>query len=179
MKTMPIITVTMLCCYSCGEIPQEDPPPNILFVLIDDLGWKDMGCAGSTYYETPNIDRLAEEGVRFLNAYSSSPVCSPSRGAIFSGKNPARTKLTTVHNGPDIPDDRLHEVSKYQGQYDQNLEALHRQVLPTGEVIIPEALSDGGYISGFFGKWHIGRCPGYYPDERGFDVAKGYRLEAV
>ena len=65
-------------------IPKANKP-NILFVLIDDMGWKDISCAGSTYYNTPHIDRLASEGVRFLNAYSPAPVCTPSRGAIFSG----------------------------------------------------------------------------------------------
>ena len=76
-----------------------DAKPNILFILIDDMGWKDIGCAGSAYYKTPHIDRLASEGIRFLNAYSAAPVCTPSRGAIFSGKYPARTKLTTVFKG--------------------------------------------------------------------------------
>jgi arylsulfatase A-like enzyme len=149
--------------------------PNILFVLIDDMGWKDIGCAGSTYYETPHIDQLAAEGMRFLNAYSAAPVCTPSRGAIFSGKYPARTQLTTVFTGPSGPDDRLHDKSKYSGEKDQVLEARNRHALPKAEVILPQALADGGYTTGFFGKWHIGECPGYYPEERGFDVAKGYR----
>ena len=83
--------------------------PNILFILIDDMGWKDIGCSGSTYYETPHIDSLASQGMRFLNAYSAVPVCTPSRGAIFSGKCPARTQLTTVFNGLAGPDDRLHD----------------------------------------------------------------------
>ena len=149
--------------------------PNILFVLIDDMGWKDIVCAGSTYYETPHIDKLASEGVRFLNAYSAAPVCTPSRGAIFSGKYPARTQLTTVFNGPAGPDDRLHDKSKYRGERDQYFDARHRHLLSKKEVIIPQALADGGYRTGFFGKWHIGECLNYYPDDRGFHVAKGYR----
>ena len=150
--------------------------PNILFILIDDMGWKDIGCSGSTYYQTPHIDKFAAEGMRFTNAYSAAPVCTPSRGAIFSGKCPARTQLTTVFSGPSGPDDRLHDWSKYSGQRDQYLEARNRHALPKKEVIIPQALADGGYTTGFFGKWHIGECPGYYPDERGFHVAKGYRV---
>lgn len=153
--------------------------PNILFVLIDDMGWKDIGCAGSTYYETPHIDKLAAEGMRFLNAYSAAPVCTPSRGAIFSGKCPARTQLTTVFTGPAGPDDRLHDTSKYQGGKDQYLEARNRHALPKSEVILAQAFADGGYRTGFFGKWHIGECPGYYPDLRGFHVARGYRPRAV
>jgi arylsulfatase A len=156
-----------------------DAKPNILFILIDDMGWKDIGCAGSAYYKTPHIDRLASEGIRFLNAYSAAPVCTPSRGAIFSGKYPARTKLTTVFKGLSGPDDRLHDKSKYSGELDQVLEARHRHVLPKTEIILARALAEGGYATGFFGKWHIGECPGYYPDERGFQVAKGYRRQQV
>ncbi|MCP4450740.1 MAG: sulfatase-like hydrolase/transferase, partial [Planctomycetes bacterium] len=118
--------------------------PNILFVLIDDMGWKDIGCAGSTYYDTPHIDQLASEGMRFLNAYSAAPVCTPSRGAIFSGKCPARTQLTTVFTGPAGPDDRLYDKSKYSGERDQYLEARHRHALPRTEVILSQALADGG-----------------------------------
>lgn len=102
------------CTPSLAATPSAGSP-NILFILIDDMGWKDIGCAGSTYFETPHIDKLAAEGVRFLNAYSAAPVCTPSRGAILSGKCPARTQLTTVFRGPAGPDDRLHEKSKYRG----------------------------------------------------------------
>ena len=153
--------------------------PNILFILIDDMGWKDVAYAGSTYYQTPHIDGLAEDGMRFKNAYSPAPVCTPSRSAIFSGKNPARTKLTTPFRGPSGPDDRLHERSKYRGGRDQFFEGRHRRVLPSDEVTFAQALAEGGYSTGFFGKWHIGECPGYYPDERGFQVAKGYRLQQM
>ncbi len=156
----------------------DNTQPNILFILIDDMGWKDISCAGSSYYETPNIDKLAEHGMRFLNAYSAAPVCTPSRGAIFSGKSPARTQLTTVFKGPAGPDARLHDKSKYSGEQDQFLEARHRHALPETEVIIPQVLTEAGYTTAFFGKWHIGECPGYYPDDRGFQVAKGYRLQS-
>lgn len=151
--------------------------PNILFILIDDMGWKDIGCAGSTYYQTPHIDRLASQGMRFLNAYSAAPVCTPSRGAIFSGKYPARTQLTTVFKGPSGPDDCLHDKSKYSGEQDRFFEARHRHALPRSEVILAQALAEGGYRTGFFGKWHIGECLGYYPEDRGFQVAKGYRTK--
>lgn len=173
---LPFFLIPVFCC--CKK-QVEKKRPNILLILIDDMGWKDIGCAGSNYCETPNIDKLASEGVRFINAYSASIVCSPSRGAIFSGKNPARTKLTTVFIGPEGPDDRLFNKSKYQGEMDQNLEALHRHALPMNEVILAQALADGGYMTGFFGKWHIGECLGYYPDNRGFQVAKGYRTKAA
>ncbi len=160
-------------------LPVKTGKPNILFVLIDDMGWKDIGCAGSTYYQTPHIDKLAFESMRFTNAYSAAPVCAPSRGAIFSGKCPARTQLTTVFSGPAGPDDRLYDKSKYRGEKDQYFEARNRHVLPYTEFILPQALADGGYRTGFFGKWHIGECAGYYPDDRGFHVAKGYRTKAA
>jgi arylsulfatase A-like enzyme len=156
-------------------LPENDDRPNILFILIDDMGWKDLGCTGSSYYDTPHVDKLASEGMRFLNAYSAAPVCTPSRGAIYSGKYPARTQLTTVFNGPAGPDDRLFDRSKYKGERDQYLEARHRHALPKKEVIFAEILTDAGYRTGFFGKWHIGGCPDYHPDDRGFQVAQGYK----
>ena len=112
--------------------------PNILLVLIDDMGWKDIGCAGSTYYETPHIDKLASEGMRFVNAYSAAPVCTPSRGAIFSGKCPARTQLTAVFSGPAGPDDRLYDRSKYRGEKDQYFEARHRHAHPCPRGVAPK-----------------------------------------
>jgi arylsulfatase A-like enzyme len=169
--------VLLIICSWCNIKPDKGNPPNILLILIDDMGWKDIGCAGSQYFETPNIDKLASNGLRFLNAYSPAPVCTPTRGAIFSGKCPGRTQLTTVFNGPAGPDSRLYDRSKYRGKNDQYLEARHRHALPETEVIIPQALAEAGYKTAFFGKWHIGECPGYYPDERGFDVAKGYRIK--
>jgi len=183
MKQIPLFVILVIFCLlpfkqtNAGEKQADDAPPNILFILIDDMGWKDISCAGSSYYETPNIDKLASEGKRFLNAYSPAPVCTPTRGAIYSGKCPARTQLTTVFNGPAGPDDRLHDKSKYRGERDQYLEARHRHALPRKEIIIPSALAEAGYMTAFFGKWHIGECPGYYPDERGFHVARGYRKQ--
>jgi arylsulfatase A len=181
MNRFPRLAVLAGCAALLFAAPRAfaDEKPNILFILIDDMGWKDIGCAGSAYYKTPHIDRLASEGIRFLNAYSAAPVCTPSRGAIFSGKYPARTKLTTVFKGLSGPDDRLHDKSKYSGEQDQVLEARHRHVLPKTEILLARALAEGGYATGFFGKWHIGECPGYYPDERGFQVAKGYRRQQV
>ena len=171
-----LLIPALLCIALSGCIkPQNSSSPNIVLILIDDMGWKDVGYAGSTFYDTPNINKLASEGIYFTNAYSAAPVCTPSRGAIFSGKFPGRTKLTTVFKGPAGPDDRLHDQSKYLGENDQYLEARHRHALPKSEVIIAQVLAEGGYKTGFFGKWHIGECPGYYPDDRGFQVAKGYR----
>lgn len=149
--------------------------PNIIFILADDLGWKDVGYAGSSYYRTPNIDRLAREGMRFTQASSAACVCSPSRGAIFSGKNPARTALTTVWSGGEGPDDRLFDLSKDQGGSNQYLEARHRHALPKGETTFAQVLAEAGYVTGFWGKWHLGEFAGYQPCDRGFQLAQGYR----
>jgi len=172
-----IIAVAFLLYGNFGSLGFERKKPNIVLILIDDMGWKDVGYAGSEYYETPNIDRLASEGMQFTNGYSAAPTSTPSRGAIFSGKNPGRTKLTTVFAGKAGPDDRLYDRSKYRGGRDQYFEARHRHALPDEEIILAQALLEGGYKTGFFGKWHIGECPNYYPDDRGFEVAKGYRRQ--
>lgn len=127
---------------------QNETKPNIILIIADDLGWKDVGYAGSTFYRTPNIDRLAREGMRFSQAYSAACVCSPSRGAIFSGKNPARMALTSVWNGPGGPDDRLHEQSKKNSAgKNQYLEAPHRQALPKSEATFAEVLAKAGYAT--------------------------------
>jgi len=142
MKRNLLIPALLFVALSSCTNPQNFSSPNIVLILIDDMGWKDVGYAGSSFYDTPNIDKLASEGMYFTNAYSPAPVCTPSRGGIFSGKFPGRTKLTTVFNGPAGPDDRLHEQSKYRGENDQYLEARHRHALPKSEVIIAQALAD-------------------------------------
>ena len=131
--------------------------PNILFVLVDDLGWADVGCFGSRYYETPNIDRLATQGMRFTCAYAACPVCSPTRASIMTGKYPARLHLTDW-----IP-----------GEGDTPTHALRvppwRQFLPLNEVTIAKALKSAGYVTASIGKWHLGG-PNYYPEHQGFDL---------
>jgi arylsulfatase A-like enzyme len=149
--------------------------PNIVFILADDLGWKDVGYVGSSFYRTPNIDRLARDGMRFSQAYSAACVCSPSRGAIYSGKNPARTGLTCVFQGPGAPDGVLQRQDK-SGVGCQTLAALQRLSLPRSERTFGDVLTEAGYATAFFGKWHCGEIPGYEPDERGWKFAKGYRV---
>lgn len=127
--------------------------PNVIFMLVDDMGWMDIGANGSTFYETPNIDRLAAEGVRFTQAYAASPICSPTRASILSGKNPARINLTQWIGGPGNPD------------YERNL--------PLEEVLFPELLQEAGYKNIFLGKWHLNNKAGeenFWPDKQGFDI---------
>jgi arylsulfatase A-like enzyme len=142
--------------------------PNFLFILADDLGWKDLGCYGSTFYETPNLDRLATTGMRFTNAYAACPVCSPTRASILSGKYPARMATTDWFGAPQ-PD----MAHKHRGTRDKPLlPASYIPQLPLEEESLAEALKDGGYSTFFAGKWHLGK-EGFHPEDQGFDVNKG------
>ena len=134
--------------------------PNIVFILIDDLGWADVGCFGSKYYETPNIDRLASQGMRFTDAYAACAVCSPTRASIMTGKYPARLHLTDWIPGEgNAPSHRLH-IPEW------------RQFLPLEEITIARTLKSAGYVSAAIGKWHLGG-PAYYPERHGFDLNVG------
>lgn len=132
---------------------------NFVFILVDDLGWTDLGYMGSDFYESPHIDSLSKESFVFDNAYSSSSVCSPSRSAIMTGKHPARVNITDWIPGQD-PKDRI-----LLGP--QDLSAL-----PLEELTIAEVLKENGYSTFFAGKWHLGG-EGFLPDEQGFDINRG------
>lgn len=129
--------------------------PNIVLVLIDDLGWTDLGCYGSSFYETPCLDRLASEGVRFTHAYAAAPVCSPTRASILSGRYPARLGLTT-YLGSGQSRGRL-------------IDAPYADHLGLEETSLASALKQHGYHTWHVGKWHLGPAP-YYPEAHGFDV---------
>jgi len=133
--------------------------PSFVFFLVDDLGWKDLGCYGSTFYETPNLDELAASAMRFTDAYTSCPVCSPTRASIMTGKYPARLDITDW-----IPGGRP-QNRKLLGPPIHNELALE-------EVTIAEALREAGYTTFFAGKWHLGG-EGFWPDEQGFGINKG------
>lgn len=137
------------------------PKPNIVLFLIDDLGWRDLGCQGSTYYQTPNIDRLAKEGVRFTDAYAACAVCSPTRAAILTGKYPARLLLTDW-----LPSGRWNPQAKLR-------EGRFVRALPLEEITIAEALREAGYRTANIGKWHLGGEPFSLPEHHGFDVNIG------
>lgn len=128
-------------------------------LFVDDLGWMDLAVQGSDYYETPNIDRLAKEGVRFTNAYAAAPVCSPTRAALMTGKTPARIGITDWLPGAHFPHAKLAPPDLPDG-------------LPAAETTIAEALKGRGYRTIHIGKWHLGGR-GSWPTDHGFDVNIG------
>jgi arylsulfatase A len=147
----------------------ENRPPNIILITVDDLGWTDLGCYGSTYYETPHIDRMAAEGIIFTNAYAAAAVCSPTRSAIQTGKYPVRTGITDWIR------------ARFQGGGDENLPGYDENPgeklrtprnpfhLELKEVTLAEWLKNAGYITAHIGKWHLG-TEKWYPTEQGYDV---------
>ncbi len=141
----------------CAAAAAAPPKPNIVFLLVDDLGWRDFGCYGNTFYETPNLDRLAAEGVRFTNAYAACPVCSPTRASILTGKYPARLHLTDwIPGRKQWPAARL-------------LTPAFEQQLPLRETTLAEALAPLGYRTASIGKWHLGGS-GFLPTDQGFEL---------
>ena len=140
--------------------------PNILFLLADDLGWNDLAACGSTFYESPHIDRIAHEGMRFTQGYAACQVCSPSRASILTGKVPPRHGVTDWIGAASGTDWRRHE------RHTRLLPAEYRHELAADEITLPAALRAGGYRTLFVGKWHLGDV-GAHPEDRGFDVNVG------
>jgi arylsulfatase A-like enzyme len=140
--------------------------PNVVFFLVDDLGWRDLGCFGSSFYETPNIDRLAATGMKFTQAYAACPVCSPTRASIMTGKYPQRTGITDY-----ISVNRSNQPEKWP-RPTRLLPAPYVDRLALSETTLAEALKQAGYATFFAGKWHLGP-EGYYPEDQGFDINKG------
>ncbi|MCB0688724.1 MAG: sulfatase [Saprospiraceae bacterium] len=129
--------------------------PNVLFILVDDLGWADLGYTGSTYYESPHVDKLAREGMIFSNFYAGGPVCSPTRASILTGKSTARTGITTylINEERDAP--------------------YVTHALPLEEYTIAEAFQSHGYKTGYIGKWHLGYKQPFWAAHQGFNIAVG------
>ncbi|MFQ5809335.1 MAG: sulfatase [Armatimonadota bacterium] len=134
---------------------QDGQKLNFIFILIDDMGWTDLGCFGSDLYETRHIDRLAQEGMKFTDAYSACTVCSPTRASVMTGKYPARVRVTDWIHGHKRPYAKL-AIPKWT------------EYLPLEEVTIAEALKGAGYATCHIGKWHLG-YEDRWPDKQGFD----------
>jgi len=146
---------TLLISAACSA-PESSPPPNILLIYADDLGWRDLAVQGSRYYETPYLDRLAAEGMRFTHAYANAPNCAPSRAALLSGMYAPRTGIYTVGSA-----ERGREESRAL------IPVENETVLSLDIVTIAETLSDAGYATAHIGKWHLGG-EGSLPEDQGF-----------
>ena len=153
---IPLILVLTLFA-SCSQ--KNDKKPNVLFILVDDLGWNDLGCYGSTFYESPNIDKLAKTSIMFTDAYAAGSVCSPTRAAILTGKHPTRIGITDWIPGKGD-----------KGQKLKTPEILNE--LPLEEYTMAEIFKDHGYNTFFAGKWHLGD-KGHFPEDQGFDINIG------
>lgn len=155
-KTNPFVILLAGILISCADASKNKP--NIVFILIDDLGYKDLSCYGSAFYQTPNIDRLAAKGTKFTQAYTASAKCSPTRASILTGKYPGRLKITDWI-GPEEwhPNGVLATPEIVEN-------------LPYSEITLAEAFKDQGYNTCYIGKWHLG-SPEYYPPYHGFDFS--------
>lgn len=135
--------------------------PNIVLILADDMGQHQLSCYGNSFYETPNIDRIASEGMKFVNGYAAAPVCSPTRAAIMTGKYPARLHITDYIPGNPYSHAKLKTPD-------------WRKALPLDETVIPEMLAEAGYVSGHFGKWHLSVDKEYRPGRPGDPDTRGF-----
>lgn len=160
--TASIIPFFFIIAITSNAQKLENPnKPNVVFILVDDLGWSDLGIQGSNYYLTPRVDNLANEGVRFTNAYAANPVCSPTRASIMSGKDPADV---TVNISNWIG------AQEYESRKDNLLiQPGVAEYLPLEELTIAEAFQNNGYKTQFIGKWHLGETEKYWPENQGFD----------
>jgi len=161
------LVLLLLIALSTAATAQQKK--NVVLFLVDDLGWADVSTNGSSFYETPNIDKLAKEGMKFTNAYAACPVCSPTRASIMTGKYPAAMQ-TTDWFGAVQP-----QEAKENNTWNKKklLPAPYREFLPLEETTIAESFKANGYTTFIGGKWHLGETPEYWPEHQGFDVNKG------
>lgn len=168
MKCLPLLFLTFITTISGiqelngKETEVKRKPKNFVFFLVDDLGWADVGCFGSKFHETPNIDALAQSGMRFTNAYAACPVCSPTRASILTGRHPVRVGITDWI--PGMSANRVADAKFAQVE--------DRDSLALEEVTIAEVLKKQGYATFFAGKWHLGDR-GHWPTDQGFDINIG------
>lgn len=165
--TLLIFTAVLLSCNSIKKHIVNAKPSNIVLIVADDLGWSDLACYGNKFIETPNLDALAKRGVMFKNAYAAAPLCSPTRASIITGNNPARINLTEHLHGysPAGPKQKLITPRIVTG-------------LPPQLTTIAEALKQKDYVTGHFGKWHLGTGESS-PANNGYDVVYGGGAEGL
>ena len=145
---------------SLGVASAQTNRPNIVFILADDLGYTDLACYGSKYYETPNIDRLAQQGIRFTDGHTCAPNCQPSRAALMSGQYMPRTGVYTVGS-----------IDRFNWQSRPLRPVNNVTELPLEKITVAQALKKHGYATAMFGKWHLGNDSAHHPSKRGFDEA--------
>jgi len=161
--SLPLVTLACLLVSLALPHPAQAAAatrPNIVFILADDLGYTDLGCFGSRYYETPNLDRMAAQGMKFTSGYTSGPNCQPTRAALMSGQYSPRTGVYTVGHS-----DRFNWASRPLRPVDNVVK------LAPAKITVAEALKAAGYATGMFGKWHLGEDPAHHPLAQGFDEA--------
>ena len=168
-----IRSITFFVLIKCAFAVQR---PNLILINVDDLGWKDLGCYGSDVYETPNIDKLAINGLKFTNAYSACAVCSPTRAAIMTGRYPARLGVTdwirARFQGGKIPKDKKNPSGWVGSKNKKVLCPQNALWMELEEVTIAEKLKEDGYATCHIGKWHLG-ADDWYPEKQGFDENYG------
>ncbi|EOR92757.1 Arylsulfatase [Arcticibacter svalbardensis MN12-7] len=168
---MKRIYISLILSFFCGfsgicQKQKNTQRPNILFILADDLGYTDLSCMGSKYYETPNIDQIASKGLVFTNGYAASQVCSPSRASIMTGKFTARHDITNIIGVPSG------EAWRTRNRFSKMLPPEFTSNLPAKYITLPEAMKAEGYTTFFAGKWHLGG-KGFLPEDNGFDINIG------
>ncbi|WP_139956466.1 sulfatase [Flavicella sediminum] len=171
MKKIFYSVVVVLLCMSCKNKKEETvvSKPNVLFILVDDLGYADLSVMGSAYYETPNIDKIANSGTVFTNGYAACTVCSPSRASLMTGQNPARHGITQFEGKRNSG-----QAWKERKRYTKLLPPEFRHHLDSSSVTLAEAFKENGYTTFFAGKWHLGgKEQKSLPTDHGFDVNIG------
>jgi arylsulfatase A-like enzyme len=163
---LPLLFIILAFSCSPTEKQEVKKKPNVVFILADDFGYTDLGVMGSKYYETPNLDNIANEGVNFTQGYAACQVCSPSRASIMTGMFAARHGIT------DWIGASSGEEWRKANRHDKLLPAEYNHTLSLDFVTLPEAMKENGYKTFFAGKWHIGG-EGSFPEDHGFDINKG------
>jgi arylsulfatase A-like enzyme len=163
--TALLIALSLFCVLAdrTEVVAAEKERMNVLFILADDLGWRDLGVEGSTFYETPNIDRIANLGMRFTQGYAACQVCSPSRASIMTGKTPARHGITDWIGAPEGTGWKRNT---------RMLPPRYERQLAADDITLAEAFREAGYRTFFAGKWHLGG-EGSFPEDHGFEINKG------
>ena len=153
-----VIFLSMLALLCVSHQTSAAERPNIVLIFIDDMGWKDVGCYGNDFVDTPHIDQLAKEGMRFTDFYAAGAVCSPTRCALQAGQNQARIGITDFISGHWRPFERV-------------ITPRPTMALPLDTVTVAESLNSAGYETGYIGKWHLGTGPQFQPDRQGYDFS--------